>query len=76
MFTEIALPDPIDTINIDLHKSMSMSFVSPIAPVTSQSLHHPLGSAPRNPQSLCPDDSAHSIFLEGLPHVRAKLDAR
>jgi hypothetical protein len=72
MSTQVAIPDPIDAIT---HKSMSMSFIHPIDPITSQSLHHPL--APRNTQFLRPDDSAvQSSFLEGLPHVRTKLDAK
>jgi hypothetical protein len=73
MSTQVAVPDPIDSIT---HKSMSMSFMHPIDPITSQSLHHPLG-APRHPQLFRPDDSAaQSSFLEGLPHVRTKLDAK
>ncbi|KAH9065704.1 kinase-like protein [Lactarius vividus] len=74
MSTEIAVPD---VVNIDLHKSMSISSISSIASITSQPLLHSLGSHARPPPSLRLDDSAvHSGLLEGIPHARAKLDAR
>ncbi|KAH9003978.1 kinase-like protein [Lactarius hatsudake] len=74
MSTEIAVPDVVASVNIDLHKSMS---ISSIASITSQPLLHSLGSHARPPPSLRLDDSAaHGSLLEGIPHARAKLDAR
>ena len=74
MSTEIVVPDVVASVNIDLHKSMSMSS---IASITSQPLLHSLGSHPRPTPSLRLDDSAvHGSLLEGIPHARAKLDAR
>ena len=74
MSTEVAVPDIVASVNIDLHKSMSLSSISSI---TSQPLLHSWGSLPRSPPSLRFDDSAaHGSLLEGIPHARAKLDAR
>jgi hypothetical protein len=74
MSTEIVVPD---VVNIDLHKSMSISSMSSIASITSQPLFHSLGGHPRPAPSLRFDDSAaHGSLLEGIPHARAKLDAR
>ena len=76
MSTEIAVPD-VASANTDLHKSMSISSMSSIASITSQPLLHSLGSRSRTAPSLRLDDSAtHGSLLEGIPHARAKLDAR
>jgi hypothetical protein len=66
MSTEIAGPD---IVNIDLHRPSIMSSVSPNALMS-------LGKPPLGPTYPRPDDSSHGGFLEGLPHVRARLDAR
>jgi hypothetical protein len=77
MSTEIAVPDVVASVNIELHKSMSLSSISSIASITSQPLLHSLGSLPRPPPSHRLDDSAlHGSLLDGIPHARAKLDAR
>lgn len=77
MSTEIAIPDVVASVNIDLHKSMSISSISSIASITSQPLLHSLGSLSRPPPSLRVDDSAiHGSLLDGISHARAKLDAR
>ncbi|KAH9081610.1 choline kinase cytoplasm [Lactarius deliciosus] len=56
---------------------MSISSISSLASITSQPLLHSLGSHARPPPSLRLDDSAvHGSLLEGIPHARAKLDAR
>ena len=77
MSTEFAVPDLVASVNIDLHKSMSLSSISSITSITSQPLLHSLGSLPRQAPSLRLDDFAvHGSLLEGIPHARAKLDAR
>lgn len=77
MSTEIAVPDVVASVNIDLHKSMSISPISSIASITSQPLLHSLGSLPRPSPPLRLDDSAaYGSLLDGIPHARAKLDAR
>ena len=68
MSTKLAVSD----VN-DLHRPLVMSSISPN---TRNTLHHPLGIPPRNPTCLRSDDSVHGGYLEGMPHVRARLDAR
>ena len=70
MSTKLAVSD----VN-DLHRPLVMSSISPNTRKTSPQVHHPLG-IPRNPTYLRSDDSVHGGFLEGMPHVRARLDAR
>ncbi|KAI0001571.1 hypothetical protein BJV77DRAFT_968692 [Russula vinacea] len=65
MSTEIAGPD---IVNIDLHRPLAMSSVSPNALISS-------GNPPLGPTYPRIHDSSHGGFLEGLPHVRARLDA-
>lgn len=56
---------------------MAMSSISSNAPIASQPLHHSLGCPPRtSPYVRLDDPSLHGGLLEGLPHVRARLDAR
>ncbi len=70
----VAIPD---TVNIDPHRPMAMSSISSNTPITSQPLHHSLGCPPRtSPYVRLDDSSLHGGLLEGLPHVRARLDAR
>ncbi|KAI0308251.1 kinase-like domain-containing protein [Multifurca ochricompacta] len=77
MSTEIAVPDVANSVNIGLHRSMSMSSISSIASITSQTSLHSFGGLPRTPPSFRSDDFAvHGGLLEGIPHIRAKLDPR
>lgn len=74
MSTQIAVPEGV---NIDLHRPLVMSSISPDALITSQPVLHSLGNSPLGPTYARSDDSSvHGGFLEGLPHVRARLDAR
>jgi hypothetical protein len=71
MSTKLAVSDV--NVNIDLHRPLVMSSISPNTRKTSHSLSIP----PRNPTYLRSDDSSvHGGFLEGMPDVRARLDAR
>ena len=71
MSTEVAVPD---AANVDLHRPVVMSSISSNASITSQPL---LGCPIRNRSYARIDDSSsHDGFLEGLPHVHARLDAR
>jgi hypothetical protein len=64
-------------VNIDLHRPLVMSSISPNTRKTSQPVRRSLSIPPRNPTSLRSDDSSlHGGFLEGVPHVHARLDAR
>jgi len=77
MSTEFAVPDVVASVNIDLHKSMTLSSMSSITSITSQPLLHSLGGHPRPAPSLRLDDfAAHGPLLEGIPHARVKLDPR
>jgi hypothetical protein len=70
MSTKLAVSDV--NVNIDLRPPLVMSSISPNTRKASRSL-----SIPRNPTFLRSDDSSlHGGFLEGIPHVRARLDAR
>lgn len=69
MSTEVAVPD---AVNVDIHRPMSS--ISSNASITSQPL---LGCPIRNRSYARIDDSSsHGGFLEGIPHVQARLDAR
>ena len=69
MFTKLVVPDV--NVDIDLHRPLAMSSISP----NTRNSSHSLG-IPRNPTYLCSDDSVHGGVLEGMPHVRVQLDAR
>lgn len=72
MSTKLAVSD-----NIDLHRPLIMPSISSNTRMTSQPVHRSLGIPPRNSTYLRSDDSSvHGGFLEGMPHVRARLDAR
>jgi hypothetical protein len=74
MSTKLAVSDV--NVNVDLHRPLVMSSISPNTRKTPQTVH-PLSIPPRNPTYLRSDDSSvHGGFLEGMPHVRARLDAR
>ena len=66
MSTEIAGPD---IVKIDLHRPLAMSSVSSNALIS-------LGKPPLGSTYPRPHDSPQGGFLEDLPHVRARLDAR
>ncbi len=69
MSSKIVVPD---VLNIDLRLPLVMSSITSNTRKTSQPVHHSLA-----PTYLRPDDSSvHTGFLEGLPQVRARLDAR
>lgn len=70
MSTKIAVPD---VVNIDLHRPLVISSASPNALIASQPVLHSLANPPLSPTYPRPDDSS---VLDGLPHVRARLDAR
>lgn len=70
IMSTIAVPD---VLSIDL-QPMAISSMASIASMASQPLLHSLGSPP--PCLRLDDSSVHGSFLEGLPHVRARLDAR
>ena len=69
MSTKLAAPDV--NVNIDLHRPLAMSSISSNTRKSSHS-----SGIPRNSTYLCSDDSVHGGVLEGMPHVRAQLDAR
>jgi hypothetical protein len=80
MFTQLAVPDVVN-VNMDLHRPLVnkvISSMSPNVPISSKPLLHSLGYPPISPPYVRFDDSSslHGSFLEGLPHVRARLDAR
>jgi hypothetical protein len=72
MSTEVAVPD---VVIMDIHRPIAMSSISCSATITPQPLHS-LGPSRTPPKVRLHDSSIHGGFLEDMPHVRARLDAR